>query len=107
MKTRRRGQQPFLCTLHFLLPLLPPFLLLLPDKELASVFWENQMSNVLGRCSFAYVISLGILTTMATFDMSLSYDRNDEDEGLQSYLPAFPLYWSVYLRLSLHLGLVV
>lgn len=65
------------------------------------------MSNVLGRCSFAYVISLGILTTMATFDMSLSYDRNDEDEGLQSYLPAFPLYRSVYLRLSLHLGLVV
>lgn len=66
------------------------------------------MSNVLGRCSFAYVISLGILTTMATFDMSLSYDRNDEDEGLQSYLPsAFPLYQSVYLRLSLHLGLVV
>lgn len=52
------------------------------------------MSNVLGRCSFAYVISLGILTTMATFDMSLSYDRNDEDEGLQSYplcLPSLPV----------------
>lgn len=32
-------------------------------------------SNVLDRGSFAYVISLGIVTTMATFDMSLSYDR--------------------------------
>lgn len=62
------------------------------------------MSNVLGRCSFAYVISLGILTTMATFDMSLSYDRKDEDEkGLTAtYLPpSLSLYFShpvCYLR---------
>lgn len=39
------------------------------------VLWDE----VRGRGSFAYVISLGILTTMATFDMTMSYDRNDYD----------------------------
>jgi len=66
-QTNKLGQQPFCCR-HYPLPRKSQ------AKKARSISILGK-SYVLNRGSFAYVISLGIVTTMATFDMSLSYDR--------------------------------